>query len=276
LTIKIYLDAGHGGKDSGAVGNGLYEKNIALDLVKRIAAKLHDYTGIEVLQTRTTDVFLELTERTAKANKWGADFFISVHLNSATNSQAKGFETFIYNGELYPKTVAFQNTLHAEIFKQISDNATDRGKKRANFHVLREAHASAILVENLFISNSSDTKLLKSATFLDKLAQGYVNGLEKFLGLVKKPDAPTTQPKPSEPNKPTGKLYQVIAGTFSSVENAERQIVSLKKDGFNAYYQVSGRLYQVVAGTFSSLDNAKKQIKNLNEKKYSAYIKVKE
>ena len=229
--VKIYLDSGHGGKDSGAVGNGLLEKNIVVDLAKRVEAKLKVYKDVQILQTRTTDVFLELSERTDKANKWGADCFVSFHCNSATDSSAKGFETFVYNGSIGPDTIAFQNVMHQEILRQIGANVVDRGKKRANFHVLRESNMKAILGENLFVSNPSDAALLKQSTFLERVAQGYVTGLEKFYGLIKESRPPTVTPPK------TDVLYQVIAGTFSSRDNAENQVKKLGADGYSSYIQ---------------------------------------
>ena len=229
--VKIYLDAGHGGVDSGAVGNGLLEKNVVLDLAKRIEAKLAQYSNVQVLQTRTSDIFLELSERADKANAWGADCFVSLHLNSATSNLAKGFETYIWNGSVGSDTIAFQNLMHTEIFRQIGPNTVDRGKKRANFAVLRESHMKAILGENLFVSNPTEASLLKTTTFLDKVAQGYVNGLEKFFGLVKETRPPTGE-------TPAGDtLFQVIAGTFSSVENAQKQVKKLNASGYSAYIQ---------------------------------------
>jgi N-acetylmuramoyl-L-alanine amidase len=229
--VKIYLDAGHGGKDSGAVGNGLLEKNVVLDLAKRIEAKLKNYNNVQVMQTRTTDIFLELSERADKANAWGADCFVSLHLNANENVTAKGFETYIWNGSVGPDTIAFQNVLHTEVFRQIGPNTTDRGKKRANFAVLRESNMKAILGENLFVTNSTEASLLKQTTFLEKVAQGYVNGLEKFFGLVKETRPPTTDTPVSDV------LYQVVAGTFKNRDNAENQVKKLNADGYKAYIQ---------------------------------------
>lgn len=231
--VKIYLDAGHGGKDSGATGNGLYEKNIALDLTKRIEAKLNQYQNVEIMQTRTTDIFLELAERTDKANAWKADVFVSCHLNANPNTAARGFESFVYNGTIDASTTALQNVMHQEIVKMITDSGvTDRGKNKANFHVLRESNMRAILCENLFITNPTDAALMKQDSFLDKLAQGYVNGLEKFFGLVKE-TRPPTEISPETPT--TGTLYQVIAGTYSDLSNAQDQVKKLAADGYSAY-----------------------------------------
>jgi N-acetylmuramoyl-L-alanine amidase len=225
---KIYLDAGHGGNDSGAVGNGLYEKNVVVDLVNRIEDILTtEYNNVEVMQTRTTDTFLSLSERTNKANQWGANAFVSVHLNASENRSAKGYESYIYPN-VGDETIAFQNIMHQEITKQISgySGVTDRGKKRANFHVLRESNMIAILTENLFVSNTADASLLKKSEFLQKLAYGHAVGLEKFFGLER-----TIRP----PNNDTGELYQVIAGTFSDYENAESMVKKLKADGYDCY-----------------------------------------
>lgn len=225
--VKIYLDAGHGGKDSGGIGNGLQEKNVVLDLTNRIENKLKEYKDVQVMQTRTTDVFLELTERTNKANQWGADCFISLHTNASTTVSAKGFETYVYNGSIGSDTIAFQNTMHSEIARQIGRDAIDRGKQRANFHVLRESHMKAILGENLFVSNPNDAALLKQPSFLDRIAQGYVIGLEKFYGLERIIRPPTS----------VTPLYQVIAGTYENYDNADQQIKKLLADGYNAYIQ---------------------------------------
>ena len=184
--IKLFLDCGHGGNDVGAIGNGLQEADLTLEIGQGIANKLKLYEGIEVKMSRTTDKTLSLKQRTDEANAWGANYFLSLHINSSESMAANGYEDYIYNGTVSPKTVAFQNVMHDEIFNSIkSHGVSDRGKKKANFHVLREAHAPALLTENLFIRNGADADRLKNAAFKADLIQGHVNGLEKFLGLNK-------------------------------------------------------------------------------------------
>jgi N-acetylmuramoyl-L-alanine amidase len=222
--VKIYLDAGHGGKDGGAVGNGLKEKDIVLDLVKRIEKGLKEYENVTVIQTRTTDVFLELTERTKKANNANADVLVSVHINSSTAPTSRGFETHIYPNS-GAATSAFQNVMHSEIKKAIGTDVEDRGKKQSNFHMLRESKMKSILTENLFVSNAADAKLLDQEDFKQKLAQGHINGLEKFLGLKR-----SAQPPPTE--KPSGKLWIVQVGAFEQQKNAEALAADLKKQGY--------------------------------------------
>jgi N-acetylmuramoyl-L-alanine amidase len=222
--MRIVLDAGHGGKDVGAVGNGLREKDLTLTIVKHIGRMLGEYEGVEVHYTRTDDRFLELSERAAIANKLKADYFISVHINAGGGT---GFETFIYNGTTDAKTIACQNVIHAEILKAIG-NVKDRGKKRANFVVLRETKCAAILTENLFIDNPNDATKLKSEQFLLQIAHGHVEGIVKAFGLKKK-EKPQPQEKSSD-----GKLYRVQVGAFKDKSNAERLAKELKDKGYPA------------------------------------------
>lgn len=226
--MKIFLDAGHGGTDSGAIGNGLQEADITLKIVLKTRNYLKEhYENVEIMLSRDKDVTVSLYTRTNQANKWGADAYVSVHVNSATAS-ATGFETYIHP-ITEAKTKALQNMLHYEILDQIkNDGIRDRGKKQANFHVLRESDMSAILTENLFINNSADATKLKSEAFLDKLAKGHAIGLAKFFGLTEK-----TAIVPFIPSD--GEMYQVIAGTFSDRANAETQVAKLKKDGYESY-----------------------------------------
>lgn len=173
---KVFLDAGHGGSDPGAIGSRSKEKDNAL----KVILKLGDYLvklGHQVKYSRKTDIFLPLSERARQANAWGADIFISAHNNAATAS-ASGFETFIYNGKVSSRTRKLQNDLHDVISKGIG--ISDRGKKRANFAVVRETKMSGILIEYAFITNKNDENILINE--VDKLALLTANGVAKFYG----------------------------------------------------------------------------------------------
>ena len=220
--MKIVLDAGHGGHDPGAVANGLKEKDLTLAIVKHIGRMLSEYENAEVHYTRTDDRYLSLEERAAIANKLKADLLISVHINAGGGT---GFESYVYNGNVSQATIAYQNVIHQEILKAIG-NVTDRGKKRANYAVLRETKMPAILTENLFIDNKTDAAKLKSEQFLLQVAYGHVIGLEKAFGLKKKAK-PQTKEKSSDK-----KLYRVQVGAFSDRKNAERLAEELKKKGY--------------------------------------------
>jgi N-acetylmuramoyl-L-alanine amidase len=225
---KIFIDLGHGGKDGGAGGNGILEKDIVLKLGKKMQALLKNYQDADVMLSRSEDVFLSLDERTNKANTWGADVLCSVHVNSATDSSASGFETYRYPNA-NAGTVAFQNIMHEEILKAIDGSSIrDRGKKQENFHMLRESDMKAILTENLFISNSGNAAKLKDDYFLDQLAQGHVKGFEKFLGLKR-------IEKPPQPSPIKQKLFIVQVGAFEDKENAEALAADLTKEGYRPF-----------------------------------------
>jgi N-acetylmuramoyl-L-alanine amidase len=222
--VKIFIDAGHGGKDSGASGNGIKEKDITLDITKRIQAGLKAYDDVTVLMSRTDDSYPTLDERTKAANNANADVLLSVHINSAAPT-ARGFESHIYT-IADAGTKAYQNVMHQEILKMLGTGTIDRGKKQTNLHMVRESKMKAILTENLFISNSADAKLLDDAEFRQKIAQGHINGLEKFLGLKK-----SAQPPPAA--KPdAGKLWIVQVGAFEDKANAQALYNDLIKAGY--------------------------------------------
>lgn len=184
--FKLYLDPGHGGTDSGATGNGLLEKNLTLDIALRIRSLLlNNYENVDVKMSRETDVFVSLTERTNAANTWQANYFLSIHINSADSGSAKGYEDFIYYGlSDSSQTATYQNILHEEIIK--INELFDRGKKKADFHVLRESNMPALLTENGFITNVEDATKLKDANWRQKVAEGHVNGLARAFNLAKK------------------------------------------------------------------------------------------
>lgn len=233
---KIVLDAGHGKQDGGAQGNDLSEKVLNLKIAQKIKKGLETYENVTVKMTRDDDSFLELSERANVANQWGADAFLSVHINSATSTSANGFESYIYSGTTNPKTQAYQNVMHEEIMKVIKGDMKDRGKNRANFAVLRKTNMIAVLTENGFIVNPSDASKLKSEAFLDKLAQGHVNGFVQFFGLKKKAGQET--PKTTSGTsivRPDTKLYKVQVGAFADRKNAEDLVNKLQKSGYSGF-----------------------------------------
>ncbi|WP_232726088.1 N-acetylmuramoyl-L-alanine amidase [Bacillus sp. FJAT-42315] len=186
MMVHIWLDAGHGGQDAGAIGNGVLEKEIALTLALQTGKHLIDHYICEVSYTRMTDTFVELSDRATMANKAGADFFISFHVNSSTNSSANGFESYRYPGT-QGKTLQFQVDVHEAVMSFMkSYGSKDRQMKESNFAVLRETNMPAVLGENLFISNLEEAKLLKNQQFLLGVAQAYAEGIAKGASLERK------------------------------------------------------------------------------------------
>ncbi|WP_461183838.1 N-acetylmuramoyl-L-alanine amidase, partial [Virgibacillus kimchii] len=168
-VVKIFLDPGHGGSDSGGTGYGLKEKNVALDIALKTAEVLtSQYLGIEIKLSRTTDTFIELVDRANMANEWGADYFVSFHAN-AFNGSASGFESYIFNGNVSDETRERQRDIHNYLIDRIEVN--DRGMKEDNFSVLRNTSMPAILLEYMFIDNAIENALLKDANYRDWLGQ---------------------------------------------------------------------------------------------------------
>ncbi|WP_422773270.1 N-acetylmuramoyl-L-alanine amidase [Plantactinospora sp. WMMC1484] len=180
-TPKIYLDAGHGGTDTGAVGNGLQEKALTLDIALRTRTYLQNNWTVSVRMSRTTDITRSLAWRTDDANAWGANIFVSIHINAGGGT---GFESYIYP-TAGAATQRLQDDVHAAVLSNARSVApvTDRGQKTANFHVLRETVMAAILTENLFVDRAADANLLGQATFRQALAVGHAQGIARYFGL---------------------------------------------------------------------------------------------
>ncbi|MQA26491.1 MAG: N-acetylmuramoyl-L-alanine amidase [Micromonosporaceae bacterium] len=178
----IYLDPGHGGSDPGAVGNGLREKDITLDIGLRTRSILTSSWNVAVRMSRTTDVYRSLSYRSSDANAWGAHLFVSIHVNAGGGT---GFESYIYPGAS-SRTHRLQDDVHAAVLANMRtiSSITDRGQKTANFHVLRETAMSAVLTENLFIDRTYDANLLSRSDFRQATARGHARGIARFLGLI--------------------------------------------------------------------------------------------
>lgn len=181
-VVKIFIDPGHGGKDPGAVGYGLQEKDLTLKIALKIRDILQrDYLNAEVKLSRTTDVYLNLVERARLANVWGADFLMSIHINATPSGY--GYEDWIYDGAVSTVSIKAQNAINTEVIKATGWH--NRGKKRGNLQVLRDSKMAAILTESGFIDNPNDVKLLKDDAFLDKVAHGHASGIAEAFNLKK-------------------------------------------------------------------------------------------
>jgi N-acetylmuramoyl-L-alanine amidase len=215
---RIVVDAGHGGKDTGAIGpHGVREKDMALAIARKVAARLKGL-GFAVLLTRHDDSFIALDDRTRIANEARADLFISIHCNAARRRKLEGVETWTLNvsADRYAaRLAAFEN---AEADRSVGDlrliladlatkaNASDarelaqsvqssvvrtlrsralpvrdHGTKQALFYVLLGAHMPSILVETGFISNPAEEARLKSARFQDATAEAIARGVKDFV-----------------------------------------------------------------------------------------------
>ena len=235
MSKVIVLDPGHGGSDPGAVGNGLREKDLTLDICKRIKKYLdNNYTDINVYMTRTTDKYLSLSQRAQFANSKKADLFVSVHINAGGGT---GYEDFIYNKLSNSSTTAkMRDTFHKEVVKEQSF-WRNRGKKKANFAVLRETKMAAILTENGFIDTKSDANKLKSNTYLNRIAKGHAEGIAKALGLKKK-----SKPKKSTSSSKKSSSSSKKTSTSKSTYTGNSIVDYLKSIGEDSSFANRKRL----------------------------------
>lgn len=223
---KVCLDYGHGGNDPGAVYKGRKESEDNLALGKAVAAELRRH-GVVVDEIRTTDKTVSLGERSGFANSKGCDYFISFHRNAFQPEQAKGVETFVYTS---PSTRSLQL---AEKLQRalVGVGFTNRGVKKANFHVLRETTGPAVLVEVGFLDNSGDNRLFDSRRV--EIITAITKAILSQLGVKYLP------PASSPPDQKIGQtLYRVMAGSYSVRENAEKQVQRLKAAGFEAVIMI--------------------------------------
>ena len=173
---KICIDPGHGGSDPGAVGNGLQEKTINLDIGNRMYS-LFVADGANTTRTRSTDVYVSLAGRCSISNNFGANRFESTHCN-AFNGTAYGTETFSYSST--GTAADLRNKVNPELVAHMG--TYNRGVKTASFYVLVNTTAPAILGEVAFIDNAGDAAKLGNATYRQEAARAYLHGTQSHYG----------------------------------------------------------------------------------------------
>jgi N-acetylmuramoyl-L-alanine amidase len=214
----IVVDAGHGGKDPGAIGpHKVYEKDVVLKMAHALARALRQQMGVKVLLTRSDDHYLKLRERTEYANQVGADLFISLHANATNNGKAYGIETYFLNlsknnqaaevaarengttlkevgnleGILFDlmanAKINESSRLAAEVQQALVaglrphySRIKDLGVKQGPFHVLLGATMPSVLIESGFISNFREEKRLTSSNYRKRVAAAIVKGVKKY------------------------------------------------------------------------------------------------
>jgi N-acetylmuramoyl-L-alanine amidase len=220
LKVKrIVIDPGHGGRDPGAIGpKGTLEKEMSLDIARRVEKLLKKKLKVEVLLTRNSDRFLALEARTGYANKKKADLFVSIHLNAHRNRKFRGVETFYLDltNDRYSIKLAARENATSE--KSISDlefilqdlalkshvddsillsrfiqkamvgklrkkykSVRDLGVKSALFYVLIGARMPSILIEGSFLTNPMEEKRIRQKSYRQRLAEGIVDGIKRFV-----------------------------------------------------------------------------------------------
>jgi N-acetylmuramoyl-L-alanine amidase len=221
-VARIVIDAGHGGHDPGAKARGIEEADLVLDVALRLEALLKE-AGVEVIMTRRTDTFVALEERTAIANRAGADLFLSIHSNASTAEAARGVETYFLNFAPNPQAEAIaarenaggsrtmrnlpdivraialnnkidesrdfaamvQSALHTKLQKT-NRNVRNLGVKQAPFMVLVGATMPSILAEISFITNRQEAALLKTDKYKQLIAEALLAGVLRYQQALKK------------------------------------------------------------------------------------------
>jgi N-acetylmuramoyl-L-alanine amidase len=214
---RIVLDPGHGGHDPGARANGLTEADLVLDVTLRLRRLLEKQPGVEVTLTREKDVFIPLEERTAIANRTGADLFLSIHANASRNTRARGIETYFLNFASNPEAEAvaarensasgrsmhslpeivraialnnkidesrdFADMVQKSMVRRLSARNTairDLGVKQAPFVVLIGAGMPSVLAEISFVTNRSDSALLKTESYRQQIAESLFDAIVRY------------------------------------------------------------------------------------------------
>ena len=218
---RIIIDPGHGGRDYGAPGRikGIHEKEIVLKIAQRLARKIRKEIKCEVIMTRNNDKFLTLEERTAIANTKNADLFISIHTNANRDRRVYGIETYFLNLTTDKDSILVAARENATSTKNISDlqvilndlmqnskinessrlaayiqvsmykhlkkkgysRIKNKGVKQAPFYVLLGAQMPAVLIETSFISNKRECKRLINSKYQERLCEGIVFGIKKYI-----------------------------------------------------------------------------------------------
>ncbi|MES2924277.1 MAG: N-acetylmuramoyl-L-alanine amidase [Verrucomicrobiota bacterium] len=169
----VVIDAGHGGHDNGGQWGRVYEKHLALDTAFRLESKLKSM-GYQTVMTRRSDYFISLPQRVSTANRYRNAIFVSIHYNYTWKQDVSGLETFYSNEQSRRLAQCVQNSLIQRT------RTVDRSAKYARFYVIRNSTLPAILVEGGFVSNATERNRMKSAWFRETIAQGIVDGIQRY------------------------------------------------------------------------------------------------
>ena len=241
------LDAGHGGKDPGAVYNGRQEKDDALALTLAIGEILQE-RGVDVLYTRTTDVYESPYQKAMEANAAGVDFFVSIHRNSyPTDNAVSGVESLIYD----------RSGIKLEMAENINDQLESIGfvnlgiKERPGLVVLRRTKMPAVLVEVGFINSDTDNQIFDDN--FDNIALAIAEGILETLGQSSGPDS-------------SG--YTVQVGSYRNPANADRLVSELREQDFPVEIAEGDGLFRVMVGAYTTLEEAVEMERRLKRAGY--------
>lgn len=251
----VMLDAGHGGFDNGASFNGRLEKNDNLNLTLAVGNILEN-SGVDVLYTRTTDVYQSPNEKANIANRSDAAYFISIHRNSSeTPNTYSGVQTLVYADAGIP--ALFAENINAEMEKV---GFTNLGTSvRPNLAVLRGTSMPAALVEAGFINTEQDNRLFDLR--FPEIAQAIANGI---LDTIQGANLESSE----------AETYSVELGMFMHQQNAQNLANSLQEDGYDSYVEPVNRCYRVAHGKYTSFERAREAQQEIFDRGYEARVIV--
>ena len=253
MAYKIVLDAGHGGTDPGAIYKERKEKDDNLALTLAVGKILED-NGVDVVYTRTEDVYQTPFEKARIANQ-GADYFISFHRNSSPeDNQYQGVEVLVYDksGIKYEMAQNIVGALGELGFREIGV------KERPGLVVLRRTRMPALLIETGFLNSDEDNKLYDEKK--NEIAEAIAGAI---LGTL------------SEETIEAPVYYRVQTGAYRNRENADRMLYQLNDQGYPAFLLYENDLYKVQVGAFQQIGNAINMEQRLRDDGYSTVIVTK-
>lgn len=251
MAYKIIIDPGHGGEDFGASYQGRLEKDDNLNLALAVGQLLSE-NGIDVVYTRTTDMYNTPTEKAMMGNMANADYFVSIHRNSSqTPNTYNGVQTLVYD----------PSDIKLEMAENVNNQLENLGfdnlgiSTRPNLAVLRRTRMPAILIEAGFINSDEDNALFDER-FSD-IATGIATGILDTLDMGQLTETP---------------MYRVQTGSFDNIDSASALARKLVADGYQAYITEINNLYKVLVGEFVNLQDAINLENRLRTDGYATFI----
>lgn len=249
MAETVVIDAGHGGSDPGAVYNGRREKDDNLRLALAVG-KILENNGVDVVYTRTTDVYQTPYEKARIGNRSGADYFVSFHRNSSQVPGAySGVETLVYDN----------SGIKAQLAERVNEELEAAGfnnlgiSVRPNLVVLNSTSMPAILIEAGFINSAKDNQTFDEN--FDEIAAGIASAILDVTGQT-----------------PQKTQYFVQTGLFRVPQNAQRQADVLWNYGYPADMDMYNNLYRVIVGPYSSMDEAAQAERGIRNLGYQTLV----
>lgn len=229
MSFKVFLSAGHGGTDAGAVNKELKEKDINLSTMLKCKSELERH-GIKVVCSRTKDENDPVTEEVKEANSSGADIAFSIHANAGGGD---GFEAFYYSTSAKGKGLA---TICEKYVKALGQNS--RGVKVGDkLYFIKHTKMTAVLVESAFIDNAKDRTAVDTKTECEQFGVAYAKAILEYLGIKWVADNKSVDNAKNADNKSVDNKsvkYKVQVGAYKDKANAEKLVKDLKAKGYDA------------------------------------------